>query len=100
MHGWTGSATRNARNVWTITPTPLKAAHFAVMPLLLAERCLLAGTKPGDVVLDPFGGAGTVGVAAVQNGRRAVLVELNPAYVKLARARIAETERADLKRAA
>jgi DNA modification methylase len=101
MHGWTGSATRNARNVWTITPTPLKAAHFAVMPLPLAERCLLAGTKPGDVVIDPFGGAGTVAVAAVQNGRRAVLVELNPAYVKLARARIAETERAtELKAAA
>jgi DNA modification methylase len=79
---------RNARDVWTITPKPYKGAHFATMPPTLAERCMKAGTRPGDTVLDPFGGAGTTGLVASRLGRDAVLIELNPAYCTLARARI------------
>lgn len=80
--------TRNARNVWTITTNPYKGAHFATMPVELATRCILAGSRPGDTVLDPFGGAGTTAVAANQNGRDAILIELNPDYVALAESRL------------
>jgi len=81
-------ATRNARNVWTIATQPYSGAHFATMPPDLAERCIKAGTKPGDTVLDPFGGAGTTGLVADRLGRHAVLIELNPAYQTLATDRV------------
>jgi DNA modification methylase len=79
--------TRRARSVWSISPQPYRDAHFATMPPALAEKCVIAGSRPGDVVLDPFGGAGTTGLVALKNGRSAVLVELNPAYAALARRR-------------
>jgi DNA modification methylase len=79
---------RNARTVWTIATQPFKGSHFATMPPALAERCIKAGSRPGDTVLDPFGGAGTTGLAADRIGRDAVLVELNPEYAEMARARI------------
>ncbi len=85
--------TRNRRSVWTIATRPFRGAHFAVMPEALVEPCILAGTKPGDLVLDPFGGAGTVGVVAKRLGRDAVLIDLNPVYVEeLARPRIERTQ--------
>jgi DNA modification methylase len=62
--------------------------HFAVFPPDLAERCIKAGSKEGDTVLDPFGGAGTVGLVADRLGRDAILIELNPAYAEMARRRI------------
>jgi DNA modification methylase len=90
--------TRNARSVWTIATQPFSAAsipgwdedhdHYAVMPPDLAERCIKAGSKPGDRILDPFGGAGTTGLVADRLGRHATLCELNPKNVRLARARI------------
>jgi len=83
-----GAATRNARNVWTIATRPYSGAHFATMPPALAERCIKAGSKPGDMVLDPFGGAGTTGLVADRLGRSATLIELNPEYARLARERI------------
>lgn len=79
---------RNARNVWTIAPKPFKGAHFATMPIDLAERCIKAGSKPGDTILDPFLGAGTTGLAAKQLGRKCVGIELNPDYARLARERV------------
>jgi DNA modification methylase len=79
----------NARNVWTIAPAPFSGAHFATFPPALAERCIKAGTRPGDTVLDPFGGAGTTGLVADRLQRAAILIELNPQYVSLARKRIA-----------
>jgi DNA modification methylase len=82
--------TRRARSVWSISPSPYRDAHFATMPPALAERCVLAGTRPNDTVLDPFGGAGTTGLVAKRLGRRAVLIELNPTYARLARKRIAD----------
>lgn len=74
---------RNKRDVWTVTTSPYADAHFATFPPDLIKPCILAGTKPGDVVLDPFGGSGTTGMVALELGRRAVLVELNPEYTKL-----------------
>ena len=80
--------TRNIRNVWTITTKPFRGAHFATMPLDLAERCVTGGSLPGSIVLDPFAGAGTTGVAAKKLGRRFIGVELNPEYAAMAKARI------------
>lgn len=73
----------NKRDVWTVAPANFKEAHFATFPPELITPCILAGTKPGDTVLDPFGGSGTTGMVALELGRKAVLVELNPDYVKL-----------------
>jgi DNA modification methylase len=81
---------RNARNVWTINTAPYKGAHFATMPPDLVSRCLLAGTKVGDTVLDPFGGAGTTGLVAQRLGRNAVLIELNEEYATLTRQRLGQ----------
>jgi DNA modification methylase len=79
---------RNARSVWTITTQPYPDAHFATFPEALPERCIKAGTKLGDTVLDPFAGSGTTGQVAVQLGRSFVGIELNAAYADLARTRI------------
>ena len=82
--------TRNKRSVWTVSTKPYSEAHFATFPPDLIEPCILAGSKPGDVVLDPFGGSGTTGQVAEALGRQWVLIELNPAYAKLAAARTAQ----------
>lgn len=71
---------RNARSVWSIATQPSGIEHFAMMPPELARRCVLAGSAPGDVVLDPFNGAGTTGIVAMRHGRRYLGVELNPRY--------------------
>jgi DNA modification methylase len=78
---------RNKRSVWTIATQPYAEAHFATFPEEIPKLCILAGSKPGDTVLDPFAGSGTVGQVALELGRRAVLIELNPAYVGLAHER-------------
>jgi len=80
--------TRNRRSVWTVQTRPYKGAHFATFPPDLIRPCILAGSRPGDTVLDPFGGSGTTGQVALEEGRRAVLLELNPAYADLARERM------------
>jgi len=77
-------AGRNPGDVWTIPTQPFPEAHFAAMPPVLAERCVLAGCKPGGVVLDPYSGSGTTGLAAARHGRRYVGIDLNPAYHDLA----------------
>lgn len=82
-------ATVNARSVWTIATQPFLGAHFAVMPEALVEPCILAGSKPGDLVLDPFAGSGTVGVVALRHGRRFVGCELNQDYAQMAIRRVA-----------
>ena len=82
---------RNARSVWSIATAPYSGAHFATMPPELARRCILAGSRPGDVVLDPFAGSGTTGKVALENGRHFVGVELNPAYIGLAHERTTVT---------
>jgi DNA modification methylase len=75
---------RNIRSVWTIATQPYPGAHFATMPEKLVERCVLAGSKAGDIVLDPFIGSATVARVALMLGRRAIGCDLNPAYLKLA----------------
>lgn len=74
--------------VWNVATQPFTEAHFATFPPELAERCILAGCPVGGVVLDPFGGAGTTGLVADRLQRNAILVELNPEYVDIARRRI------------
>lgn len=76
------------RSVWWIPPAQYRQAHFAVMPEALARICILCGSAPGDTVLDPFGGSGTVGAVAIGHGRKAILCELNPAYADLAVQRV------------
>lgn len=80
--------TRNKRSVWTVTTKPFKGAHFATFPVDLIEPCILAGSKPGDVVLDPFMGAGTTAVAASMHRRRWIGCELNPEYHAIATDRL------------
>ena len=80
--------TRNCRNVWEINSKPHRGAHFATMPLELAEKCVKAGSKPRDIILDPFGGAGTTGQAAINLDRDFVLIELNPDYCVIAEDRL------------
>lgn len=82
------SALRNKRSVWSIATQPYKGAHFATFPEKLVEPCVLAGSRPGDEILDPFMGSGTTGAVATRLGRRFTGCELNPGYFDLARARI------------
>ena len=79
---------RNRRDVWTVATEPYKGAHFATMPTRLIEPCILASSRPGDVVLDPFSGAGTVGLVASRLGRRHIGVELSLEYCQMAEQRI------------
>lgn len=74
---------RNKRSVWTVPPANYDEAHFATFPPALITPCILAGSKPGDIILDPFGGSGTTGQVALELGRKAILIELNPDYIKL-----------------
>jgi DNA modification methylase len=82
---------RNKRSVWTVPTNPYSEAHFATFPPDLIKPCILAGSKPGETILDPFGGSGTTGMVALELGRNAVLVELNPEYVRLIDRRCAIT---------
>jgi len=84
------SGKRNKRSVWSIATKPFSEAHFATMAPELAETCIKAGCPIGGTVLDPFGGAGTTGMMADRLGRNAILIELNPAYVEIARKRLSD----------
>ena len=79
---------RNKRDVWHISTSPYSGAHFAAFPPKLAETCILAGCPAGGVVLDPFFGSGTTGLAAKNLGRHYIGIEINPAFCKLAEGRI------------
>lgn len=81
-------AKRNRRSVWTVATRPYKGAHFATFPPALIEPCILAGSRPSDIVLDPFMGSGTTAAVALQHGRQYLGCELNPAYRPLQDARI------------
>ena len=82
--------TRNRRSVWTVPTQPYNGAHFATFPPALIEPCILAGSRPGDTVLDCFFGSGTTGEVAVNFGRQWIGCELNPDYAPLQRARTAQ----------
>lgn len=75
-------------DVWSVPVSTYKGAHFATFPPALIEPCILAGSRPGDMVLDPFNGSGTTGQVALQHGRQYLGIELNPEYVELTRTRL------------
>jgi DNA modification methylase len=79
---------RNRRSVWTITTKPFKEAHFATFPPEIPEICIRAGSKIGDIILDPFSGAGTTGNVAERLGREYIGIELNPNYSEMGERRI------------
>lgn len=81
---------RNRRTVWTVPTQPYHGAHFATFPEALIEPCILAGSREGDTVLDPFTGSGTTGAVAIRHQRSFVGCELNPNYIELARKRIGD----------
>lgn len=78
----------NRRSVWSLPSTPYKGAHFATFPPSLPETCIKAGSRPGDIILDPFMGSGTTAAAAKQLGRHYIGYELNGDYIQLACTRI------------
>jgi DNA modification methylase len=80
--------TRNKRDVWTVATAPFKEVHFATFPPKLVEPCILAGCPVGGTVLDPFFGSGTTGLVAMRHKRNFIGIELNPDYIKIARARL------------
>lgn len=91
VHSRPGKPGRNARDVWSISSQPFPGAHFATMPVTLAERCVQAGCKPNGTVLDPFSGSGTTGLAAARHGRKYVGIDLSRDYLDLSlRTRLAE----------
>jgi DNA modification methylase len=82
----------NLRNYWRLGPDASGNGHPAAFPRELAKRCILLATRPGDTVLDPFGGSGTTGAVAQDEDRKAVLVELNAAYNDLAKKRLKDNQ--------
>lgn len=83
---------RNKRSVWDIPTEAFPGAHFATFPRALVRPCILAGSKPGDLVLDPFGGSGTTAAVAQELSRRWVICELNPEYAGIATDRTSNTQ--------
>lgn len=75
---------RNRRTVWSIPTQPTPEAHFAAFPEALVEPCILAGSAPGDLVLDPFGGTGTTVNVAQRLGRKGVALEISTEYCRMA----------------
>ena len=91
--GGNNARKRNRRSVWDVNTEPTKDAHFATFPPKLIEPCILAGSRPGDYVLDPFFGTGTVGLVCQKTGRKYIGIELHPEYVELAAGRLSKHER-------
>jgi site-specific DNA-methyltransferase (adenine-specific) len=81
---------RNHRSVWSINTKAIANGHFASFPPALITPCVLASTSPGDFILDPFFGSGTVGVVCKETKRNYVGIELNPKYVRVAKDRLAD----------
>ena len=93
----TNGKLRNRRTVWSINTQPFSESHFATFPPNLIEPCIAASSKPGDYILDPFFGSGTVGLVCIQEQRGYVGIELNPEYVSIAATRLAAKEKRIIK---
>jgi DNA modification methylase len=76
-----GNEMRNRRSVWNVATQPYKEAHFATFPQEIPRTCILAGSKKGDTILDPFCGSGTTGEVALKLDRNFIGIELNQKYV-------------------
>ena len=83
---------KNKRSVWSVTKKPYKGAHFATFPPDLIEPCILAGSDPGDIILDPFMGSGTTAMVAKQHGRYYMGCELHEDYGELIKNRVPEEQ--------
>lgn len=86
------ASARNKRDVWTVAPATYADAHFATFPPALIEPCILAGSRTGDTVLDPFNGSGTTGAVALEHHRQYIGIDLNPEYIELSHKRIGRTQ--------
>jgi DNA modification methylase len=84
--------TRNKRTVWTVTTKPIKEAHFASFPPDLIEPCIIAGSPENGLVLDPFFGSGTTGIAALKNNRNFIGIEVNSDYIEIAKSRLSKMQ--------
>jgi DNA modification methylase len=85
---WKAERAADRKDVWTITPEPFAEAHYATMPPALAELCILAGSRPGDTVLDPFVGSGTTPLVSSGLGRSCIGIDLNPSNIDMAKRRV------------
>lgn len=84
--------TKNKRDVWMVNTKPYEGAHFATYPTELIEPCVLAGSKEGDIVLDPFAGSGTTMAVAIKHRRNGIACELNPDYIELIKERLKKVQ--------
>ena len=89
----TGPNGRRLRSVWDVPTEPYSEAHFATFPPELIRPCVVNGSRPGDLVLDPFVGSGTTALVAAEQGRRFLGVELNPDYLDIAVRRLGASTR-------
>ena len=87
-----GNGSRNKRTVWSINTEPCSEAHFAVFPTALIRPCILAATNEEDLILDPFYGAGTVGIVSKQLNRRCVGIEIKEDFIKIAKKRTSNVQ--------
>ena len=74
---------RRPGDLWQVSTQSFSGAHFAVFPMEIPRRCIVAGCKPGGTVLDPCSGSGTTGVAATGNGRKYIGIDINADYLDL-----------------
>ena len=79
---------RNKRDVWSVTTKAVKEAHFATFPEDLIKPCILAGSRQGGIVLDPFFGSGTTGRVAESLNRKYLGIELNSEYIEISHRRL------------
>lgn len=92
LHKVSPAKIRNKRTVWTIASEPYKGAHFATYPSRLVRPCVLAGSRKGDVVLDPFNGAGTSGLVALAAGRSYIGIDVSAEYLAMTRRRLGQVQ--------
>ena len=88
--------TKNKRSVWTVTSKPYKEAHFATYPPDLIEPCIKAGSRKGDIILDPFMGSGSTAMVSKQLDRHFIGCELHDSYKTLINGRLPNTALSDL----
>ena len=87
-----GNGLKNRRTVWSINTEPCSEAHFAVFPRELIRPCIMAGSRPDDIVFDPFYGAGTTGIVARELNRKCIGIELKREFIEIAKKRTSQIQ--------